>query len=248
MSTFIIIARMLCVSNAIYCCVNKVRKGAWQLATVRGDAGKRNLLGKGFSERCHGRFGSKGFYLNPLCSDTASIRMSRGAPRMDIQEIVERYQMDLQRYLIYLGADAHLAEDLAQEAFLRLWRRGLGKIQDMWAFLRRTARNLLISHHRRRGHNNPTPFDIEQAERTWTETFGENRTGSDYIDALKECLKTLSQKERLAVEMRYKKGLSRSEIAAEVGMTADGVKTLLRRVRARLAQCIDAKLKVGESR
>ena len=162
---------------------------------------------------------------------------------MTIQEILECYQMDLQRYLIYLGADAHLAEDLAQEAFFRLWRRGLGKIQDMWAFLRRTARNLFISYHRRRGHNNPTLIDINEAEQVWVETFGENRTGSDYIDALKECLKTLSHKERLVVEMRYKRGLSRSEIAAEVGMTADGVKTLLRRVRAKLAQCVEAKLR-----
>ena len=162
---------------------------------------------------------------------------------MTIQQLVEQYQMDLQRYLIYLGADTHTAEDIAQEAFFRVWRAGLGRIQDIWAFLRRTARNLFISHHRRIAHKNPTVIDIEGAEQVWTETFGEKCTGSDYIDALKECLKTLSKKECLVVEMRYKKGLSRSEIAAEVGMTADGVKTLLRRVRARLAQCVEAKLR-----
>ena len=167
---------------------------------------------------------------------------------MTIEEVVERYQMDLQRYLVYLGADTHMAEDLAQEASFRVWRTGLGKIQDMWAFLRRTAHNLFVSYHRRIGHKNPTVVDINEAEHVWTETFGQDRTGSDYIESLEECLDTLTDKEHLVVEMRYREALSREEIAARLGMTADGIKTLLRRIRAKLADCVETRLQMEKSR
>ena len=43
--------------------------------------------------------------------------------------------------------------------------------------------------------------------------------------------------------MRYDEDRSREEIAARLDLTADGVKTLLRRARASLRDCVERKIK-----
>jgi RNA polymerase sigma-70 factor (ECF subfamily) len=68
-------------------------------------------------------------------------------------QLVQRYQRGLRYFLRHLGAPPELAEDLAQETFQialeRLRRESLTNPAGLSAFLRGTARNLLMNERRK---------------------------------------------------------------------------------------------------
>jgi RNA polymerase sigma factor (sigma-70 family) len=67
--------------------------------------------------------------------------------------------------------------------------------------------------------------------------------GAALTAALKECLKQLEEKPRQVLDLQYKEGKQRIEIAEALGMTDDGIKTLLRRTKARLRKCMETRVK-----
>lgn len=87
---------------------------------------------------------------------------------------------------------------------------------------------------------------LEQAEATWESDFLRGSDGFDYVEALRECLDALPEKERSAVDLRYAQEKSRADMAQVLKMTEDGVKSLLQRIRATLAECIRRRLALQE--
>ncbi|MCG6657775.1 sigma-70 family RNA polymerase sigma factor [Halomonas campisalis] len=68
----------------------------------------------------------------------------------DLDALFQRHATDLTGYLRRQLHCPHLAEDLCQEAFLRLGQHPeLGRLVESRAYLFRIARNLIIDHHRR---------------------------------------------------------------------------------------------------
>jgi RNA polymerase sigma-70 factor (ECF subfamily) len=112
------------------------------------------------------------------------------------------------------------------------------------AWLRGIARNLFLEHCRR-VRTSPVKADsasLERAEATWAGEFLREDDGFDFKEALHKCMATLDDKYRRLLEMNYAQGKSRAEIAAAFEMSEDGVKSLLRRVRGSLAECIRKRL------
>ena len=62
------------------------------------------------------------------------------------------------------------------------------------------------------------------------------------LAALDECLKTLVERARLALDQRYRQQQSRREIAAALNLTEDGAKNLLQRAKQQLRICIAGKM------
>ena len=63
------------------------------------------------------------------------------------------------------------------------------------------------------------------------------------IEALSECIDALGDREKMLIRMRYGNGIPVAEIGKKIGRTANGVYKALERVRARLLNCIQAKLR-----
>lgn len=167
-----------------------------------------------------------------------------------LEEVVRSHQAGIYRYLRFLGADDHTAEDLVQNTFLAAFKSSghpdMTNIKLRAAWLRGIARNIFLSFCRS---NRAGPLEIdsaflEQAEHTWKSEFLRDGEGFDYIEALRKCLETLPDKQREAVGLQYAQKKSRSEIAHILKMTEDGIKSLLRRARAALADCVNRRLSV----
>jgi RNA polymerase sigma-70 factor (ECF subfamily) len=84
-----------------------------------------------------------------------SLEIAAGLKRQDaglIDELIQRYQHRLLRYLLYLTSNREQAEDLFQEVWMRVMIRGSqfnGKARfDTWLFT--VARNLVIDLRRKR--------------------------------------------------------------------------------------------------
>lgn len=151
-------------------------------------------------------------------------------------------QAGLWRYVRALGCDALEADDLVQQVFLEVWQRPFEDRgpKASTGYLMRAARNRFLDAVRRK-RTRPAFGDLDEAQAVWREYAREDE-GESYRDALRLCLKTLRQQARAALVFFYRDGQNRIEIGERLGMTPDGVKTLMRRARAALRSCITRKL------
>ncbi len=158
-----------------------------------------------------------------------------------LEELVHQYQADVWRYLRYLGAKAADADDLTQETFLAVARSTFEERSpaETAGYLRTVARNQLLMARRRQGREVNT-VELEAAEQVWSANVGS--AGMDgYLAALADCLQHVDGRARQAIDQAYRDRRSRVEIARNLQMKPDGVKSLLRRTRELLRQCIERK-------
>lgn len=160
----------------------------------------------------------------------------------EMAALVHAHQAGVWRYLRYLGCCPMEADDLTQETFLVVFRDGFEERcpKQTAAYLRTVARNRLLMV--RRSQKKTPEVDLEAAEVVWAEAFGEGGL-DDYLVALEDCLETgVTPRVRRALDMLYRDRLSRSEMAEQLEMAVEGVKTLLRRARSALRECVERKL------
>jgi len=150
--------------------------------------------------------------------------------------IGERERRALWRYARTLGADAHTADDLVQEAFaIVLARDGFDFTVPaaVFGFLRTTCRQLWL----RSKHRAVSEREVDEADRVWVERCG-NGAGDDYVDALRACVERLPVRSRDLLAATYGDGDGRAAAGARIGIGKDGVKSALRRLRTFLHACI----------
>ena len=130
--------------------------------------------------------------------------------------------------------DRNAAEDLVQEAFIRL-HRSAGSIRDLGrapAFLRSIVINLARDHNRRglmslrhRASAEPPAPPIEPDERV---------VHDDEVDKVLVALRTLPERQRACLVLHYYEELSIAEVADTLRISTNSVKTHCRRGLAAL--------------
>ncbi len=165
----------------------------------------------------------------------------------DLASLVREHQADVWRYLRYLGAAADDADDLPQETFLAVARAPfqLRSRGETSAYLRTAARNQLLVLRRRQGRQ-ITSVELTSAEQVWAAVHPDGQSNA-LLEMLRLCCESLTGRSREAVDRFYRDGLGREETAAAMGLSVDGVKTLLRRTRETLRQCVERRLHGGRS-
>ena len=135
--------------------------------------------------------------------------------------------------------DRTAAEDLVQEAFIRL-ARNAHRIRDeerAAAYLRSIVINLARDHNRRGlvsfRHRLPAAPDAPSAEEHATETEGRQE--------VVEALRALPKRQRDCVALRYYLDLSIPDIAETLGISTNSVKTHLQRGLRSMAQTLETK-------
>ncbi|MGV3483020.1 MAG: RNA polymerase sigma factor [Planctomycetaceae bacterium] len=161
------------------------------------------------------------------------------------EELIRTHQAGLWRYLRMLGCDASLADDLTQEAFLKVLRReSFMQHSDSAtaAYLRRTAHNLLVSLHRKGGRKKTT-VTSDPLDEIWDRWAGRDLSGDFAVDSLRECLQSLTDRAQLALRMRFADDASRAAIAEALGITEHGARNLMQRAKQQLKECVQEKLR-----
>ncbi|MEM8755587.1 MAG: RNA polymerase sigma factor [Pseudomonadota bacterium] len=134
------------------------------------------------------------------------------------------------------------AEDVAQEAMLRLWRAApewrAGEAKPS-TWLHRVTTNLCIDRLRKSRRSGP-PLD-EVAEPPTREPSVEARLAAgDRAALVKAALARLPDRQRRAVVLRHFEGLGNPAIAEALGVTVEAVESLLTRGRRALAADVAA--------
>jgi RNA polymerase sigma-70 factor (ECF subfamily) len=158
-------------------------------------------------------------------------------------ELFQRYQRRLVTSLVYLTGNHHLAEDIAQEAFVKAFLH-LSQFRQSSAFyswLYRIALNELSSFRRRR--REQTLANLDQAS---LHMVDRQETGSDRlerkerIEFLRQALQRLSEEHRQIIVLREIDGCDYQGIADILEITLGTVRSRLYRAREQLQMLLAA--------
>jgi len=132
--------------------------------------------------------------------------------------------------------DAHLAEDVSQEIFLRLWRRPEAYVAQRGRFgswLLSVTRNRAVDEARSRGRR--YRHETAQGEQQERELVGENFPDpglaaqlEDERRAVRQALSGLPAEQRQVIELAYFGGFTQQEISEMLGQPLGTVKTRIR--------------------
>jgi RNA polymerase sigma-70 factor (ECF subfamily) len=178
-----------------------------------------------------------------LTSEPAARATAQAMDERDFLALYERTACRLRAYLRRLTADASLADDMLQEAYLRLLQHARlgGSEGERIAFLYRAATNLVHDHWRRKRRERAGLDAIEWGPQPPAHvTLG--------LDMAKVFAR-LRPRDRALLWLTHVEGWSHAEVAGILGLNALSVRVLAFRARAALARHIRrAGLQPGEDR
>ena len=151
-----------------------------------------------------------------------------------LEELYERYASEAGRLAYLLTGDRELAEDLVQDAFVRLTGRFV-HVRDpggLHAYLRTTVVNLARSHHRRKAVERRSAERQREHEHTVPPFDPGDR------DVLRQALLSLPLRQRTAIVLRYYEDLDVATTSAVMGCSTGTVKSLVSRGLDRLGPLI----------
>jgi RNA polymerase sigma-70 factor (ECF subfamily) len=159
-----------------------------------------------------------------LTDQQIAARAGQGEVNAFVQ-LVERYRAPLIGYLCGLGSAKDQAEELAQEAFCRVWEKlpTLRRRDRLVSWLYRIAHNLAVSAARR---PRLAVLAVEPAARP--------NQASDPTQAVHRAVAQLAEPQRIVVSLRHFTGLAHDEIAQALGIPAGTVRSRLSRAYDRL--------------
>ena len=155
------------------------------------------------------------------------------------EEFFSRYSRSVYSMMVRQLGDAGWADDVVQEAFISVWRFARTYRPERGAvvgWLYTIARNAGYAAARRR----QAQWLVDAPDRADPSPTPEDET-ADKLEAfrLHVCIERLPQNEREIIELAYLKGMSQSEIAAELRMPLGTVKTRNRAALLHLAEILE---------
>lgn len=175
------------------------------------------------------------FSTASTCADAAEVfddllATHVGAVRLYVRSLMPGYE----------GAD-----DVAQEALLKLWEKReeyvLGTHFKAWAF--QVARYLVMNQRRKAARREFVPLDeelMDQIDQFWLRQ--EAMASQQEHDALAQCLGTLRPEDRELLHARYATEASLETYAQEAGARVGTLKARLFRLREALRRCMELRL------
>jgi RNA polymerase sigma factor (sigma-70 family) len=171
------------------------------------------------------------------------------AAKQDRQAFIalfDHYAPRLTSYLMRLGTENGVAEELAQEVMVTLWKKAAlfdRTKSSVGTWLFRIARNRRIDALRR-----DRMADVDQNDPAFLPSAPEE--AGSFIDAqrreerVRSALSSLPAEQLALVELAFFKGLSHSQIADETGIALGTVKSRIRLAFSRLRRILEADAQV----
>ncbi|MEX2599883.1 MAG: sigma-70 family RNA polymerase sigma factor [Dehalococcoidia bacterium] len=176
-------------------------------------------------------------------SDEELIRRTAEGDTGAFEVLYDRYARAAFSLALRIVGDARMAEDVAQDAFLNIWRKA-----KSFDSTRGAARSWILGtvHHRsvdvyRRTRNRPTASEpineqvVSGGDDLWTSV-----TGVQDAEAVRAAMERLPAEQRDVLELAYFGGYSHTEIAAIRGLPLGTVKSRIRMAMDKMRESLRA--------
>lgn len=172
--------------------------------------------------------------------------VARGRDQDAFVQLFDHYAPRLTSYLIRLGTENGVAEEIAQEVMVVLWRKAelfdrTKSSVGTWLFRIARNRRIDILRRDRLGDLDPNDPAFLPAD------FDEPDSGLDAAvrdERVRAALTALPEEQLQLVELAFFKGLSHSQIADETGLPLGTVKSRIRLAFSRLRRILEADAQV----
>jgi RNA polymerase sigma-70 factor (ECF subfamily) len=171
----------------------------------------------------------------PECPEAFLVSLARAGDRKAFEALVQRRQSSIRNLMRRFSGDCALADDLAQQVFLKVWLniRALRKPSAFSAWLRQLAVSVWLQYVRKKDALRGA------GELSGTEAARRESSASVGMD-LDLALATLPEAQRLPLVLSYHEGLTHSEIAEMTGSPLGTVKSQIRNGALRLREVLGA--------
>jgi RNA polymerase sigma-70 factor (ECF subfamily) len=187
--------------------------------------------------------------MYPDLSDEELMELASEGDEMAFQELARRLRPGLRVFLGRLGCGLAEAEDVAQEALIRLWvhRRSYRAGRRLRPYLLEIAKNVFLSHVQRHGSRpasvafptEPSALDRLLLRAGWQVEGPEAEVMSRYREyRLSRAVGELPTGERLVFVLKHHEGLRYGEIAELLGIAEGTVKSRMFRAVRLLRQAL----------
>ena len=187
---------------------------------------------------------------NPASEDIELVRLALTGSQEAYRGLLERYQRPVLGLIRRMVGDSALAEDLAQEAFLKAFRalESYDQQRKFSSWLFKIAHNTTIDQLRRRKIDT-VPLETPDRDEpdlvtvlpdSGAETPEGRAHRRDLAGALESAVAQLKPIYREVVALRYQEGLPYDEIAEVTGLPLGTVKTHLFRARKAMVAYLEA--------
>jgi RNA polymerase sigma-70 factor (ECF subfamily) len=183
-----------------------------------------------------------------LCAWMAAV--ARASDREAFAALFRHFAPRVKSYLMRGGSTAELAEELAQETMVALWRRAVTydparAAVSTWVFT--VARNLRIDHHRRRAGEAPLPAFAEDADcetardadGEWAAGPDESAMASELQVHIRRAMEALPPEQALVVRLSFFEEHAHGRIAEQLGIPLGTVKSRIRIAIAQLRRTLE---------
>ena len=174
----------------------------------------------------------------PLTVEAALVRRAAAGDAAALTELVNRYRESLYVRVRRIVGDHHVADELLQETFVRLWKhaREIDPDRSPGAWLTTVATRLALSFIRRRRRERPTvPLDETRLAAPCAEAVArEEEEGVVRLKRVREAMEAMDGMHREALRLRVQQKLSYRQMAEYWGCSIGTVMSRLYRARMAL--------------
>ena len=179
--------------------------------------------------------------LNDM-SDESLMERVCNADHQAFAHLVERHSGMFYAAAYRMCSQAQEAEDIVQDAFLKLWNKpeayDASKGAKFTTWFYRVVTNMAIDHLRKqKPHTKPEVLDYMADKAPLADDVLEER---DQQDALEAAIQSLPERQKIALNLCFYEGLSNKEAAEILDVGVKGLESLLMRAKKALKEALEA--------
>ena len=175
--------------------------------------------------------------LSEIENDAALMQEVANGNASASRKIADQYLDGSYRLAVRILGDVSLAEDVAQEAFVKLWKQAptwQAKAQ-IKTWLHRVTHNLCIDYLRKQNrYSNDEIPDVEDPGPSVLQLQAQRQLGDKVLDALQK----LPDRQRIAISLVHFEECGNIEAAAIMEISIDALESLLARGRRKLKELL----------